>query len=158
MTGTATITTTTTSVPVTMTELMDAEVMAVAGNAIIVKMNDGFHKFTQEDVNERNITIVREGEKVELHQLRQGDRLTAKVITQKEPKIVTEQDVKAVIDSAASGAASAPAAQGAPAAGSAPSTADPAAEKTGLSTLAWVGIVVLALIVILFLLRRPRKA
>jgi hypothetical protein len=156
MKGTAIITTTTRSVPVTVTEVLDGDVMAVAGNTIIVRMNGEYKKFTQEDMNERGVTILREGEKVELHQLRAGDKLSAKVITEKAPKIVTEQDIKAVVDSASTpsdaAAASAPAGEGAPA-------ADTPAGKTagGLSNAAWIAIVILVLALVLFLLRRPRK-
>jgi hypothetical protein len=149
MKGTATITTTTTSVPVAVTELVDAEVMAVAGNAIIVRMQDGFHKFTQEDMTERNVTILREGVKVDLSQLRVGDRLTARVITQKEPRIVTEQEVKAVVESAApTPAVEAPTPVPAPV---------ESAKPGGLGTLAWVLILLAILIVILLLVRRRPK-
>lgn len=156
MKGTAIITTTTRSVPVTVTEVLNADVMAVAGNAIIVRMNGEYKKFTQEDMNERGVTILRDGERVELHQLRAGDKLSAKVITEKAPKVVTDQDIKAVVDSASApsdAAASAPAGEGAAA-------ADTPAGKTagGLSNVAWIAIVVLVLAVVLFLLRRPRKA
>jgi hypothetical protein len=154
MKGTAIITTTTTSVPVAVTELVDAEVMAVAGNAIIVRMKDGYQKFTQEEMTERNVTILREGEKVDLSQLRPGDRLTARVITQKEPKIVTEQDVRAEIESAAPRPTEAPALE-------APTPAPQPAEGTrmgGLPTWAWVAILLVVVVLLLLLLRPKRKA
>jgi hypothetical protein len=108
MKGTAIITTTTTSTPVTVTEVKSGEVMAVAGSAIIVKTEGTYKKFTQETVNDRNITIMRGGEKVDVHQLRVGDRLSAMIITQAAPKIVTEQQLKAFIESPPPAPAAAP--------------------------------------------------
>src|SRR5262245_12510068 len=54
MKGSATVTTTTTTHPVVVTEVKNATVLAVAGNAIIVRMADGTNRqFTQADVEKR---------------------------------------------------------------------------------------------------------
>jgi LPXTG-motif cell wall-anchored protein len=114
MKGTAVITTTTTTEPVTVTEVRNAKVLATAGNAIIVRGQDGLRKFTLDDVNDRNITILREGQRVDLSGLKVGDNLTATIITRHPPKVVTEREVKASVEAppapAAAAAAPAPAA------------------------------------------------
>ncbi len=85
MKGTAAITTTTTTQPVTVTEVRNAKVLATAGNAIIVRGQNGVRKFTIDDVADKNITIIREGEHVDLQSLRVGDMLTATIITRHPP-------------------------------------------------------------------------
>jgi LPXTG-motif cell wall-anchored protein len=158
MKGTAVVTTTTTTKPVTVTEVRNAEVMAVAGNAVIVRGQNGLRKFTLEDVADRNISIVREGQKVELSQLRPSDKLTATIITRHPPQTVTEQEIKASVSAPApapAAAAPAPAAEPAPAA--APANELP---KTGsnLPLLAWLGSLSLATGLGLAGLRRIRAA
>ena len=97
MKGMATITTTTTVTPVTVTEVKQATVMQATGNSVIVRGKNGIRMFSVGDVNKRHITILRGGKPVELGDLREGDRLTATVVTQEPPKVMTEQDVKASI-------------------------------------------------------------
>ena len=138
MKGTATITTTTTVTPVTVTEVKQATVMQATGNSVIVRGENGIRMFSVGDINKRNITILRGGKPVELADLREGDRLTATVVTEGPPKVMTEQDVKASI-AAASVPAPAPPPRsdadpvaerrdrGAAPAASAPATATPAA-------------------------------
>ena len=116
MKGTAVITTTTTTEPVTVTEVRNAKVLATAGNAIIVRGQDGLRKFTLDDVNDRNITILREGQRVDLSGLKVGDNLTATIITRHPPKVVTEREVKASVEAPAAPAPAAAAAAPAPAA------------------------------------------
>ena len=100
MKGTATITTTTTVTPVTVTEVKQATVMQATGNSVIVRGENGIRMFSVGDINKRNITILRGGKPVELADLREGDRLTATVVTEGPPKVMTEQDVKASIAAA----------------------------------------------------------
>ena len=136
MKGTATITTTTTVTPVAVTEVKQATVMQATGNSVIVRGKNGIRMFSAGDVNKRHITILRGGKPVELGDLREGDRLTATVVTEGPPKVMTEQDVKASIaaasvaapapPSAPASAPPAPTLRSAPAATS-PATASPAA-------------------------------
>ncbi len=100
MKGTATITTTTTVTPVTVTEVKQATVMQSTGNSVIVRGENGIRMFSVGDINKRNITILRGGKPVELGDLREGDRLSATVVTERPPKVMTEQDVKASIATA----------------------------------------------------------
>ncbi|HEY7368836.1 MAG TPA: LPXTG cell wall anchor domain-containing protein [Thermoanaerobaculia bacterium] len=169
MKGTAVITTKTTQKPVVVTEVRNAEVMAVTGNTIIVKNAEGYRKFTQTDVNARNITIMREGQNVQLSQLRPGDKLTATIITQGAPTVVTERDLKVAASSPAAPApapamAPAPAPAMAPAPAAAPAPAPepaPAATlpKTGSNLPLVAGFGLLALATGLFLtLRRTLRA
>jgi LPXTG-motif cell wall-anchored protein len=99
MKGTAVITTKTTTVPVTVTQIKDGEVLAVSGNTIIVRTKEGNKKFTTQDVRDRNITVYKEGAPVELSQLRVGDRLSATIVTKHPPVIMTERQVKAAMHS-----------------------------------------------------------
>jgi hypothetical protein len=117
MKGTATITTKTTLVPVTVTEVKNGTVMQTAGSTIIVRTDEGFKSFTQGDVDKRGVKIMRGGKPAQLSDFRQGDRLSATIITSKPPQVLTEKEVNATL-AVAPGAAA-----GAPKAGAAPSSA-----------------------------------
>ena len=97
MKGTAYLTKTTTTQPVVVTEVRSAEVLAVSGNTIIVRGQNGVRKFTIDDVRDKNITIMKEGQRVELQGLRVGDRLTATIITRGAPKVMTEAELRASV-------------------------------------------------------------
>jgi len=129
MKGTAVVTTTTKSEPVTVTEVKNGEVMAVAGNAIIVRGQNGLKQYTVNDVNDRNVTIYKDGQRVELSQLRPGDRLTATIITRHPPKTVTTNDIKATASSPAAAPAPAGSTASSSPASSAPASAEPASTQ-----------------------------
>jgi hypothetical protein len=97
MKGSATITTTTTVKPVTVTEVRNGEVVNATGGMVIVRGPKGFHSFTQADVDNRQAKILRDGKPIQISDLRTGDRLTATIITERPPQILTDRQVKATI-------------------------------------------------------------
>ena len=105
MKGTATITTRTTVTPVTVTEIKNGTVAMQTGMSIIVRTDEGLKSFTQGDVDKRGVKIIREGKPAQVSDFRQGDRLSATIITSLPPKVVTEQEVQATL-AAAGGAGS----------------------------------------------------
>jgi len=124
MKGTATITTRTTVTPVTVTEVRNGTVVVRSSAGIIVRTDDGVKSFTQGEVDKRGVKIVRDGKPVLLSQLREGDKLSAVIITSMPPKVMTDQEVNATLATArASGGSAAPA----PAASASAATAAPAA-------------------------------
>jgi hypothetical protein len=123
MKGTATITTKTTVTPVTVTEVKNGTVVQSSGSSIIVRTDEGFKSFTQGDVDKRGVKIMRAGKPAQLSDFRQGDRLSATIITSKPPQVLTEKEVQATLGTAATGGA---AAGGAAAGGGRPAGAAPA--------------------------------
>ena len=123
MSGTATITTRTTTTPVTVTEVKNGTVEQVSGNSILVRTEQGFRMFTEGDLAKRNVTIYKDGQPVKLTDLSRGDRLSATIVTEKPPKVMTQRQVDATL--AASGASGAAATSGSTAGSSA--AASPAA-------------------------------
>ena len=101
MSGTAVITTRTKSTPVTATEIKNGEVVMASAGAIFVRTPDGqVRSFTQSDVDKRGVSIVRDGRPAKVADFRQGDRLTATIVTSKPPRVVTEKEVQATIAAA----------------------------------------------------------
>ncbi len=127
MSGTATITTTTTVKPVTVTEVKNGTVEQVSGNSILVRTDQGYRNFTEADVKKRNVKMFEDGPPVKLTDFHRGDILTATVVTEKPPQVLTERQVQATL---AGGGAAAPAPAPRPAAAppraAASSTAAPA--------------------------------
>jgi hypothetical protein len=109
MKGTATITTTTTVTPVTVTEVRNGEVIQASGGSVLIRGPNGYKNFTQGEVDKRNITIIRDGKPVDISQLSVGDRLSATIVTEKPPKVMTEQQVQATIHPGAAPAPKTPA-------------------------------------------------
>jgi hypothetical protein len=109
MKGTATVTTRTTLHPVTVTEVKNGTVRQVSGPTIIVQTAEGYKMFTEGDVDKRGVKIMRNGEPAQLSDFRAGDKLSATIITEMPPRVVTEKEVSATTARAESGAASAPA-------------------------------------------------
>ena len=104
MKGTATITTRTTVTPVTVTEVKNGTVMQRSGSSIIVRTDEGIKMFSQGDVDKRGVKMVKDGQPAELTDFREGDKLSATIITSRPPKVMTEQQVNATL--ASGGAAS----------------------------------------------------
>ena len=111
---TATITTTTTTTPVYVTEIKSGKVLVVSGQSIIVRGPHGNQVFSNQDAVKRNATIMKNGEKVSISDLRAGDIFTAVIITDEAPRVVSEKEVDAMVHAAPAPAA-APASAPAPA-------------------------------------------
>jgi hypothetical protein len=97
MTGTATITTTTTVKPVTVTEVKNGTVMQAGGPSIVVRTENGIRMFTQGDVDKRGVKIMKGGKPVDISELHAGDKLTATIVTEKPPQVMTSQQVEATL-------------------------------------------------------------
>jgi LPXTG-motif cell wall-anchored protein len=168
MKGTATITTTTKTTPVTVTEVKEGEVVMTGGGTIFVRTGGDVKAFNQADIQKRGIKLSKGGRPAELSDFRQGDRLSATIVTSGPPRVVTEQEVQATLAKAAPPAARAAAPSPAPAPARAPaapqSAANTAAPPPAGRTLprtasevplfAVIGIMTLALAVALSIRRR----
>ena len=72
----------------------------VVGNTIIVRLPDGTMKmFSQSDVDKRQARIMKDGQPVMLSQLHANDSLTATIVTEHPPKVVTQRQVDASLAS-----------------------------------------------------------
>ena len=83
MKGMATVTTTTTIKPVVVTEVREA--------------GGSTRRFTQAELGDRGIQIVRDGQPVRIAELQRGDKLTATIITNGPPVVLTEKEVQATL-------------------------------------------------------------
>ena len=110
MKGTAVITTRTTVTPVTVTQVKSGTVMQNSGASIIVRTEEGIKMFTQGDVDKRGVRIMRDGQPAQMSDLRQGDQLSAVIITSKPPRVMTDKEVTATLAKTPGGAAPARAA------------------------------------------------
>ena len=98
MKGTATITTKTTVTPVVVTEFRDAIVLSAGPRMVTVQGADGVRKrFSQDQLDERGIQILKDGRMVRISELHEGDALTATVISKAPPVVVTEKEVQATV-------------------------------------------------------------
>jgi hypothetical protein len=115
MKGTAVVTTRATTVPVTVTEVKDGQVVVKSPSGVIVRTNEGVKSFSQSEVDKRGVKIYRSGKPVQIVDLHEGDRLSATIVTSLPPKILTEKEVQATTVAARAGGGAAPAAARAPA-------------------------------------------
>ena len=177
MKGTAVVTTTTTVTPVTLTEIKKGVVVGVGPDSLTVKdEGDGVRKrFTQAQLNARGIKLVTEDGRVTYAaDAKQGDAITAIIVSQAPPVVVTEQEVQATLAQAnptataksepaattapaTSPMASVPAPTAAPAMATATAPASAPAASTGLGTMGWV-IIILIIAVALYFFSRRRKS
>ena len=114
MKGTATITTRTTVTPVTVTEVKNGTVVQRSGSTIIVRTGNEVKKFSQGDLDKRNLTIVRDGKPAQVSDFREGDQLTATIITTKPPQVLTQKEVQATLAASKTAEATPPAPRSAP--------------------------------------------
>lgn len=179
MKGTATVTTKTTVTPVVVTEIRKGVVLSVTTHSLTVKDEaDGLSKrFTQAQLNDRGIKIFKDGRAIAIRDLHQGDELTATIVTQGPPVVVTEQEVRATLAQAAPAApanpappakteapvaaaqTAAPAAPAQPTEAASAMAAPPApvpVESSGLGTTGWLLIILLIAAVLYFFARRRK--
>ena len=100
MRGMATITTRTTVTPVTVTEVKNGTVVQRGGGTIVVRTDTDVKRFSQVDLEKRGITIMRDGKPADVSDLREGDRLTATIVTTRQPQVLTEREVQATLATA----------------------------------------------------------
>ena len=162
MKGSATITTTTTVTPVHTTQVRNAEVVQASANSIIVRGAKGFQMYTEGDVEKRGIKVYKNGRPVTFSDLHAGDKLTATIVTEGPPKVVTQREVQARLASPPPPPATAGATAPSSATAAAPSSANSVPTSTerpqGNGTL-WLIVgglaaAVLALVVIMAAVRR----
>jgi len=179
MKGQATVTTTTTITPVTVTELRSGMVLGTGFNSVMVlDRTDGVRKkFTQDQLNARGLQIYKDGKVIPLSQLNKGDEITATVISQRPPEVVTEREVEATLAQAAPAKTETPATKSEPPAAPAAKTETPpvaappatpmatqstaaapasAPVEPGLGT-AWYVLIAVIIAAVLFLIMRRRK-
>jgi hypothetical protein len=96
MKGTATVTTKTTITPVFVTEIKNGVVLKAGPSIVDIRDDRGSRKrFTQDQLDKRGIEILKDGKVIRIAQLREGDEITATIISRAEPTVVTEKDVQA---------------------------------------------------------------
>lgn len=94
----AKITTTQTPVVMTATEVRNAKVIHSIGSAFVVRTEEGkTMKFTAKDIEQRNIVIYKDGKQISPYDLKDGDNVSATVVTELPPEIITETDVQAFV-------------------------------------------------------------
>ena len=109
MQGTATITTRTTVTPVTVTEVRNGTVVQRTGSTILVRTGDNeVKRFAQADIDKRGMKIMRDGKPAQITDFREGDRLTATIITTRPPQVLTQREVEATLATARPAAAAPP--------------------------------------------------
>jgi len=101
MKGTAVVTSTTTIVPVYVTEFREAVVLQAGPASIIVRDKDGVRKrFTQSQLDKWGVQILKDGRLMRINEVKEGDVITATIVSPAAPVVVTEQEVKASLDKA----------------------------------------------------------
>jgi len=94
----AKITTTETAVDMTTTEVKQAKVIHTIGTAFAVKTTDGkTMKFSSKDIEKRRIVIHKDGKQISPYDLKKGDNISAIVVTELPPQIITDTEIQAFV-------------------------------------------------------------
>lgn len=171
MKGTATVTTKTTITPVTVTEIREAVVVDATNYAMTVRGTEGLKRFSQSQLDERGVQILKEGKIIRIRDVRKGDVITATIVSKDAPVVVTEKEVQATLappkaESAPTATAPAVASTAQPAAAPPATTPPPVAVPAKAAqpqavegTSPWVWYVLIAVVVVLgwFLFGRKKK-
>jgi hypothetical protein len=101
MKGTATITTTTIQRPVYVTTIKMGTVTYQTGRSIQIKEDNGkVHKFTQGEADARGVRLYMGDTPIRISQLNPGDKVTATIVSEGKPEILTAQAVDAQLAAA----------------------------------------------------------
>jgi hypothetical protein len=175
MKGTATVTTKTTVWPVTVTEIKEGTVVSATDFSVNVRSAEGVRRFTQEQLDDRGVQILKDGRIVHIRDLRKGDQITATFISKVPPVVVTETEVQATLAPGASPppAAAAPAQVAAaaptqpaadaqsgtapPASPAAPKASPPPPQATEGTPWLWYILIAIALALLWFFLTRKKE-
>ena len=175
MKGTAVVTTTTTVTPVYVADIREAVVLKAGPTSMLVRDKEGVRKlYSQDQLDKRGIQILRDGRVMRIGEVKEGDVLTATIVSQIAPVVVTEQEVVAALDKSAPAKAAtdaAPAAAGqtaapamAPAAAPAPTPAPaapavaPPPAASGMRAIWYVIIAAIVLIGLFLFMRRGKSS
>ncbi len=102
MKGTATVTTKTTTItPVTVTEIKEGTVASATPYTVNVRTSEGVRRFTQSELDDRGVQILKDGRNIRIRDLRQGDQINATFISKAPPVVLTETEVQATLAQAA---------------------------------------------------------
>jgi len=132
MKGTAVVTTTTIQKPVYVTTIKQGTVTYQTARSIQIKESNGVvHKFTQSEIDKRGIQLYMGDQPIRVSQLNPGDTITAVIVTEGKPEILTAKEVNAQLAAAPAPKPAPPAAAPAPEpkpTAAEPPAAEPAAE------------------------------
>ena len=83
-------------VPMTATEVRSGEVVNASGGIVVIRRDDGkMIRVNSKTVTETGAMLTRDGQGVDINQLRVGDVISATIVTEAPPAILTEQEIKA---------------------------------------------------------------
>lgn len=95
MTLKAIIKTTTKVVPMTVTEVRSGTVVHTQGGAVVFRRDTGeLVKVTKKTISESGAMVTKDGKPIDLMTLREGDKITATVVTKLPPETITEEEMK----------------------------------------------------------------
>jgi hypothetical protein len=94
---------TTYSEPMQMTETKEvsAEVLHATPGTVVVRTDSGeIKKYSVKELRESGVIVMRDGEPVDLTQLKKGQKLTATIVTERPPEIISESELQVLVSQA----------------------------------------------------------